>query len=135
MDYVIQIGGSLVAILAVAWLVRKMGLGGDVRIANEAHAWLLADEVESGFKPVDTTIDKAGYGALMRDEAGRILILRRHGSHFAGRVVTKRPEARLDQGLLTIKPDDNPFGAITLNLGSEAAIWASSLRRLEPNNV
>lgn len=135
MDYVIQIGGSLLAILAVAWLVSKMGLGGDLRIADEDHAKLLADQVESGFTPVATAVDKAGYGALMRDAAGRILIMRRHGSHFAGRVVTKRPDARLDQGLLTIKPDDTPFGAITLNLGSEAAIWASSLRRLEASDA
>lgn len=135
MDYLIQIGGSLAAILTVVWLVRRMKLGGDIRISDEAHARQLADEVESGFEPVDISIDKAGYGALMRDADGRVLVLRQHGTHFAGRIMTSRPDARLDQHQLTIRPDDNWFGAVTLDLGQDAAIWASSLRRLEPRNA
>lgn len=135
MEYVIQLGGSLAAILAVVWLVRQMNLGGDIRITSEDHARQLADEVESGFEPLEIAIDKAGYGALMRDADGRVLILRQHGSHFAGRIMVTRPDARLDQNQLTIRPDDNPFGAVTLNLGKNAAIWASSLRRLEARDV
>lgn len=131
LNQLLQIGGSLLAILALAWLAGKLGLGGDERIRDEDHARRLADESVSGFDPVDVTIDKAGYGALMRDAAGRILILRRHGTHFAGRLIEKRPDARLDQEQLTIHPDDRPFGAVTLNLGAQAQVWAASLRRLE----
>ena len=130
MDQVLQVGVSLIAILALGWFASKLGLGGDERIQGEAHARRLADEAVSGFDPVDIAIDRAGMGALLRDADGRILMLKRHGTHFAGRLIERRPEARLDQELLTIHADDRPFGAVTLNLGDAAQIWAASLRRL-----
>ncbi len=131
----IQLGASLVAILALAWLAKRLDLGGDRRIRSEDEARELADEAISGFEPVDIAIDRAGYGALLRDAEGRILMLRRHGTHFAGRLLTHRPQARLDQSQLTIEADDRPFGAVTLDLGPNAQIWAASLRRLEPGHA
>jgi hypothetical protein len=131
LNQLLQLGGSLIAILALAGVARKLDLGGDERIRSEDHARRLADEAVSGFEPVEMTIDKAGYGALLRDAGGRILVLKRHGTVFAGRVIEHRPDARLDQELLTIHADDKPFGAVTLNLGKQAQIWAASLRRLK----
>lgn len=131
MGQLLQIGGSLIAILLLAGLAHKLRLGGDERILGEDHARRLGDEAISGFDPVDIVIDRAGYGALLRDARGRILILRRHGTHFAGRLIENRPDARLDQGFLTISADDKAFGAVTLNLGPNAQIWAASLRRLK----
>ncbi len=131
MEQLLQLGGSLLAILALGWLASKLQLGGDRRIRSEAEARELADEAVSGFDPIDIALDRAGYGALMRDEQGRILMLRRHGTHFAGRLIEKRPQARLDQNLLIIEAEDRPFGAVTLDLGKNAQIWAASLRRLE----
>ena len=131
MEQLLQLGGSLLAILALGWLASKLQLGGDRRIRSEVEARELADEAVSGFDPVDIALDRAGYGALMRDEQGRILMLRRHGTHFAGRLIEKRPQARLDQNLLIIEAEDRPFGAVTLDLGKNAQIWAASLRRLE----
>lgn len=131
MMQLVEIGGSLVAILALSWFALKMRLGGDPRIRTEAEARHHADQAVSGFEPVDIALDRAGYGALMRDAEGRILMLRRHGAHFAGRLITHRPEARLDQNLLIIEPEDRPFGTVILDLGKNAQIWAASLRRLE----
>ena len=126
-----EIGASLLAILALAWLALKLGLGGDPRIRSEEEARRIADEAVSGFEPVDIALDRAGYGALLRDASGRILMLRRHGSHFAGRVLERRPVARLDQNLLIIEPEDRQFGTVILDLGKNAQVWAASLRRLE----
>ncbi|MXO91245.1 hypothetical protein GRI41_10450 [Altererythrobacter aquaemixtae] len=134
-NQLLQLGGSIVAILVLAWLAGKLGLGGDERIRDEAHARQLADESVSGFDPVDIAIDKAGYGALLRDADGRILVLKRHGTFFAGRLIEQRPDARLDRELLTIQADDKPFGAVTLNLGAQAQIWAASLRRLKARDA
>lgn len=131
MMLLVQFGGSLLAIVLLAWLAHRLRLGGDLRLRNEDHARELADEAVSGFDPVDIAIDRAGYSAIMRDAAGRILLLRRHGAHFAGRLITTRPQARLDQGFLTIEAEDKPFGSVTLNLGKAAQEWAASLRRLE----
>lgn len=121
---------SLVAILLVVLAARAMKLGGDVRIRDEAHARDLADEAICGFTPVDIAIDRASIGALVRDAAGRILLIRRHGSHFVARLLTSHAGVRLDQHFLTLSTDDARFGAITLDLGPQAQVWASSLRRL-----
>ncbi|MFN3515862.1 MAG: hypothetical protein ACK4YM_01740 [Novosphingobium sp.] len=127
----IQLGASLVAILALAGLVRWLALGNDVRITSEDHARALAAEAVYGFAATDLALDRAGIGALLRDDQGRILLLRRHGAHFAGRLLDSHAFARLDRNFLTIGAGEKAFGQITLDLGDKAQVWASSLRHLE----
>jgi hypothetical protein len=127
----LQLGGSLVAILLLAWLARRLQLGGDVRIRDEAHARQLAKEALHGFDATDIAIDRAGIGALLKDANGRQMILRRHGAHFVGRLLDAAIEARLDQGFLTIATGERSFGSITLNLGPQAQYWAAGLRHLK----
>lgn len=126
----LQIGGSLLAILALAFMAWKLNLGGDLRIRDEAQARALADEAICGFDPAEIAIDRAGYAALLRDGDGRILLLRRHGSHFAGRLLDGHTQSRLDRNFLTVGTSDRRFGEVTLDLGDQAQAWAASLRRL-----
>lgn len=126
----LKLGVSILAILFLAWLARFLGLGGDVRIRSDEQARAIADEVISGFDPVDIAIDKAGMGALMRDAQGRHLLIRRHGAHFAGRLLDNHSETRLDQNFLTVGTGERTFGRVTLHLGKEAQYWASGLRHL-----
>lgn len=126
----IQLGLSLVAILFAFWLAGQLGLGGDVRIRSEAEARVLADNAICGFEPVDLAIDRAGIGALLRDAGGRVLLLRRHGAHFASRLLDSHAGIRLDRNFLTLATNDRHFGAVTLDLGPQAQVWAASLRRL-----
>jgi hypothetical protein len=125
-----QIVASLAAILLLAWLSRKLQLGRDVRLQGADHARALADEALCGFTPCDLALDRAGIGALLRDDQGRVMLLRRHGAHFAGRLLDSHAFARLDRNLLTIGTGEKTFGAITLDLGDKAQVWASSLRHL-----
>jgi len=122
---------SLVGVLLVVQLARWMNLGGDVRIRDEDHAGALADEAMCGFVPVAVGLDKARIGALVRDAQGRVMLIRRHGSHFAARLLENHAGVRLDQHFLTVATGDSRFGTVTLNLGPEAQAWAASLRRLE----
>lgn len=122
---------SLLAILAVWGLARRMDLGGDVRIRDADHASRLAGQVLCGFTPVEVSLDRARVGALLRDAQGRVMVLRRHGSHFVGRLLNSHTGVRLDQTNLVIATGDSRFGTITLDLGNEAQVWAASLRRLE----
>ena len=131
MGTAIQLGGSLLAILAVAGFAAWLGLGGDVRLRDEREARELAAISLCGFDAVDVVLDRAGIGALLRDAQGRVMLLKRHGVHFAGRMITDHRGVRLDQNFLTVATDDARFGAVTLDLGAEAQAWASSLRRLE----
>lgn len=121
---------SLVAVLLLGLATRRLGLGGEPRIRNAEHARELADDAVYGFDPVAVAVDRAGYGALLRDAEGRVMLLRRHGAHFAARMLNASTTARLDRSFLTITAGDRFFGTVTLNLGQEAQVWASSFRRL-----
>lgn len=126
----IQMGASLFAILALAWIALKLGLGGDSRIRDEPHLRELAEEALYGFEPMEIAIDRAGVAALARDADGRIMLLRRHGAHFASRLLDGHTHVRLDRQFLVVGTSDRRFGEITLDLGDSAATWAASLRRL-----
>jgi hypothetical protein len=130
MGLAVQLAGSLIAILALAWLARRLELGGDTRIDSEDDARRLADEAVHGFDPVEIAVDRAGMGALCRDSAGRVLLLRRHGSHWASRLLDSHAHTRLDRGFLTLATADRRFGSVTFDLGDRAAVWAASLRRI-----
>ena len=126
----LQLGGSLVAILLLGWLARKLRLGGDPRIGDEDHARALADDAVCGFAAKAVVLDRARIGALLRDSHDRVLLIRQHGSHFAAREITSHAGVRLDGRFLTIATADKRFGTVTLDLGDQAQVWAASLRRL-----
>lgn len=126
----LQAAGSLLAIVLVYRMVRAFRLGEDVRIADEAAARALAEEAHCGFAPVEVALDRARIGALLRNSAGEVMLIRRHGARFAARLLTSHAGVRLDQGFLTLSTDDPHFGSVTLDLGSQAQVWAASLRRL-----
>ena len=126
----LKLAGSVIAILFLAWFAHWLDLGGDERIRDEEQARLIADQILCGFDPVDIAIDKAGIGALMRDSQGRHLLVRRHGAKFAGRLLDRHSETRLDHNFLTVGTGEYSFGKVTLNLGSQAQYWAAGLRHL-----
>ena len=126
----LQFVGSLAAILLLAWLARRLGLGGDPRLRDPEEAKRLAGEALCGFEAQDVVLDRAGIGALLRDSAGRILLLRRHGVHWVARLLDSHAGVRLDRSFMTIATGDKSFGAITLDLGDQAQAWAGSLRRI-----
>lgn len=126
----LQFGGSLIAILALAWVAHRLGLGGDTRIKDEAHLRALAEQALYGFDPVDIAIDRAGMSALARDAGGQVMVLRRHGAHFASRLLDSHAQTRLDRNFLVVGTGDRRFGEVTLDLGDQAQAWAASLRRL-----
>ena len=126
----LQFGGSLAAILLLAWLARRLGLGGDPRLRAPDEARRLAGEALYGFEAQDVILDRAGIGALLRDPGGRVMLLRRHGARWAGRLLDRHVGVSLDHTLMTIAPRDKAFGAVTLDLGEQAQVWAASLRQL-----
>lgn len=125
-----QLGGSLAAILLLALLASKLGLGGDVRLRDPEQARALADQAIWGFDAVEVGLDRAGVGALVRNRKGQVLLLRRHGVHFVARLLDDHAGARLDRNFLTLVTDRGAEGTTTLDLGAQAQSWASSLRRL-----
>lgn len=127
----IQLAISLVLILGVTLLAVRLGLGSDVRLKDEHDARDRARAALCGFEPVDLAMDRAGIGALLRDSAGRVMLLRRHGAEFAARLLDSHVFARLDRNFLTVGTGERHFASVTLDLGDKAQVWAASLRRLE----
>ena len=126
----LKLAGSLAGIVLLYWVALRLGLGGDVRLRDDAEARRLADNAISGFEATDVALDRAGIAALVRDAGGRVLLLRRHGAHFAARLLDDHTGSRLDRNFLTISSGERRFGSVTLDLGDQAQVWASSLRRL-----
>jgi hypothetical protein len=126
----IQLGGSVVAVLLVVWLVGKMGLGADPRIEDEAHAIRLAEEAEVGFGGIEVARDRAGFAAIVRNAEGRQMLVRAHGNHFAARPIDGQVIGRLDKDFLTLTMPERTFGAVTLHLGKDAGMWAARMRDL-----
>ncbi|MBK6412670.1 hypothetical protein [Sphingopyxis sp.] len=125
-----QLGGSVVAVLFVVWLVGKMGLGADPRIDDDAHAIRLAEEAEAGFRGIEVARDRAGFAAIVRNAEGRQLLVRAHGNHFAARPIDSHVMGRLDKDFLTLTMPEKTFGAVTLHLGKDAGMWASRMREI-----
>jgi hypothetical protein len=119
---------SVLLVLGVAWLVKRIGLGADPRIRDDAHAIALAEDYSVGFGGVDVGRDRAGYAALVRNAAGEQILVRAHGNFFAARRVDSDFSGRLDKDFLTLIPAEKTFGPVTLHLGAEAGVWASRMR-------
>lgn len=116
----LMLGGSLAAVLALAAAARWLDLGGDARLDADAANALIE---EQGFIPTETVLDRARLAALARDDAGRVMLVRRHGAHFVAHSVVDARTARLDHKFLSIGPT-------TLDLGDAAGVWAARLRSL-----
>ena len=127
----LQFGGSLAAVLALAWLAAKLGLGGDPRLRDPDEARRLADEAVCGFDADEVALDRAGIGALLRDREGRVMLIRRHGVRWVARLLDSHAGVRLDRNFLEIATGELGFGRITLDLGEQAQVWAGSLRRIK----
>lgn len=127
----IQFLGSLVAILALAGIARWLKLGPEPRLEDEADARAAADEAVSGFNPVAIALDSEGRGALLRDTAGRILLLRPHGTHFAGRLLTAQSSAHMEGGALVIDTAEKRYGSARLDLGDNASAWVQALEEIK----
>jgi hypothetical protein len=129
----LQTAGSLVAILALAGLAWWLKLGGTPRLASEADVARAANEVEDGFLPVTCACDAEGASALARDADGRIMLIRRHGNRFAGRVLNAQAKAVLQdepgEFNIIIDPGEARFGTVFLTIPSPDA-WAGAINQV-----
>ena len=126
----LQFAGSLAAILVLAAIAWKLGLGGDARIRDEAHLRELVDEALCGFEAREIAIDPDGAAALASDGDGRVMLIRRHGARFAARLLDRSARAHVREGRIVVDPADRRFGTVTLDLGGDAAAWAERIEAL-----
>lgn len=125
----VQFGGSLIAVLVLAGLAALLRLGGQPQLKDNDAVAFAANEVEDGFDVARFSIAKDGAAALARDPAGRIMVLKRHGNKFAGRILTKQASAREEVDALLINPGEARFGVVRLTV-HDAPYWADAINRL-----
>ncbi len=126
----IQFGGSLVAILIVVGIAYRLKLGPERRLDSEESARIAATEAVDGFDAIDISLDAEGRAALLRDASGCILLLRQHGTHFAGRVLTSAADARIDNDVLVIDTAERRYGAARLHV-ADASAWKQAIEAIE----
>ena len=129
MDLLLQTAGSLVAILALAGLAWWMKLGGAPRLDSEEAVRRAAGEVEDGFVAIATAPDARGMAALARDPAGRLMVIKRHGNRFAGRVLGPQARAEHDGTALAVDCGEARFGRVLLDI-PDAQAWAEAINRV-----
>lgn len=107
-----QLGGSLAAVLLLAWIARLLKLG-ESRIADAETARRMAEEALSGFVARAALVGTNGAAALVLGNDG-IALLKRHGAKVAvrrlGRPLWRRPSP---EGV-TIETGEKMFGSVLL---------------------
>ncbi len=130
----LQTAGSLAAILALAGLARWLKLGAAPLLDSDDAVRLAVGEVEDGFDPVTIARDTGGRAAVARDAQGQIMVIKRHGNRYAGRVLMPTAKARLwkDRGFTTLEVDcgEARFGKVFLDLPDPDA-WADAINQLK----
>ena len=111
-DQIVQLVGSVVAILALAGIARMLKLG-QSRIATEDDARRFAEEALVGFEGGRALVSGDGGAALVAGR-GAIAVLKRHGAQVAVRRLV--PPLRVREAVegTTVETGERLFGPVVL---------------------
>lgn len=108
----IELGGSLLAILALAGVARMLRLG-ESRIASTAKAREMAENMLAGFEAHAAIVGTDGNAALVAGN-GAIAVLKRHGAKVAARrLLTPLHLTTAIEGV-TVETGERLFGRVLL---------------------
>ncbi len=119
----------LAAILALYGLARALQLGGKPRLTDEESVRFAAGEVKDGFITERVAISRHGDAALARDIDGQIMVIKRHGNRFAGRILGGSTEVHEEVDAIIVDPGDTRFGSVRLSLDGPGT-WVDAINRL-----
>lgn len=122
-----QFAGSIAAVTLLVLLAWKWGFAGPPELSGEEEARALADEVPGGFAATALSLDRTRNGALLRDEAGRVVLVAPAGAHFIARLLGPGIRVERNEGELVLRGGGI---SVRLDLGPEAAGWAQAIERL-----
>lgn len=123
-DQIVQLVGSVIAILALAGVARMLKLG-QSRIGSEDDARRFAEEALAGFEGGRALVSGDGGAALVAGR-GAIAVLKRHGAQVAVRRLV--PPLRVYEAVegATVQTGERLFGPVLL-----FGITADQVRGLE----
>ncbi len=120
---------ALLAIAILAGLARGLKLGGNPILRDDAAVRKAAGEVEDGFEARTISISRDGKAALASDGSGRVMVIKRHGNQFAGRILSNAASAHEEVDGLIVDCGEAFFGKVRLSL-SDSASWTDRINRL-----
>lgn len=129
----IQSAVSLAAILALAGLAWWLKLGGAPALDCAEAVRRAAADTQDGFNPVAIACDSQGKSALARDAKGQIMVIKRHGNRFAGRILGPEAQAHIwrDCGITGVQVDCGEARFGTVFIGTpDANTWADAINRV-----
>jgi len=126
---ILQILGSLVAILALAGLARALGLGTGATLTGDDEMREVAADLVDGFVAERVSIARGGAAALAKGADGRIMLIKRHGNKYAGRLLSGDARVREEVDALIVDCGDRTFGSQRLSL-NDPGYWADAINRL-----
>ena len=126
----LQFLGSLAAILVLAGIAWGLKRGPERKLESEDEARRAAGEAVDGFDAIDLSLDREGRGALLADAEGHVLLLRPHGTHFAGRILTPAASATIEGDTLIIDTAEKRYGAARLVL-DDAPAWVQRIKAIK----
>jgi len=120
----LQLGGSLAAILMLAWVARLLRLG-ESRITDPEMAKATAEAMLAGFEARDALLSGDGNAAIVSGNAG-IAVLKRHGAKVAVRRLVPPLALRPAVEGVRVETGESFFGGVTL-----FGVIEDDVRRLE----
>ncbi|MEZ0244937.1 MAG: hypothetical protein ACAH11_16295 [Sphingomonas sp.] len=109
----IQIGGSIVAILVLAAIAWALKLGGGT-IADEDQARRDAEAILSGFEAGRAVLASDRKAAIVHGRDGSVALLKIHGSMVAGRRLNPPLDTRPGPDGLIVASGERRFGNVLL---------------------
>ncbi|HVF92867.1 MAG TPA: hypothetical protein VM900_00980 [Sphingomonas sp.] len=120
------LGGSLVAILALAGVAWALKLGRVERIGSPEEAAEAAEQCLAGFATVGAVVGADGSGALAVTDDGRVAVMKRHGARIAVREVTWHAVRSTPAGIV-VETGERRFGTVAIT-----GVDALDIRKLAP---
>ena len=108
----VQLGGSLAAILTLAWIARLLKLG-ESRISDAETAARFAEDALAGFRAGRAVVGTDGAAALVAGDTG-IAVLKRHGARVAVRRLIPSLTLNVAVEGVTVETGERLFGAVLL---------------------
>lgn len=126
MNWLLPLGGGMVAALAIAGGVWAWRRPGPVPIETAEEAAFAAEAALAGFQVYSAVLATNGMGALALGREGRVAVIKRDGPGLAVREIPWNAVRATPAGLV-VETGDRSFGAVAL-----AGIDALEVRRLSP---
>ncbi|MEL6529691.1 MAG: hypothetical protein AAFQ27_06985 [Pseudomonadota bacterium] len=125
--------GSLAAIFALSGLAWWLKLGAKPRLRDDQVVRTTAGQIEDGFDADLISISRNGDAALAAEATGRIMVIKRHGNQFAGRILGASSQANEVVDGLVVDCGEARFGTVHLSL-TDSSTWADRINRLSLRN-